>query len=126
MSDIDFVSEDKRIKSVNYCSGSKKHSVNADAVIISAGALGTPLLVKKVISAIGSSCDNVGTGLADHPIGFIGKVKFKKHITKSMNRLSALNRGNYICEWETSLAPNIRTELSGNVVVNNSRGVFLT
>ena len=97
VSNIEFVSENKRIKSVSYCSGSKKHSIDADVVIISAGALGTPLLVKKVISAIGSPFDKIGTGLADHPIGFIGKVKFKKHITRSMNRLSALNKGNYIC-----------------------------
>ena len=98
VSDIEFVSNYKQIMSVTYCIGSKKFSVDADVVILSAGTLGSPLLVKKVLSAVGCSSEKVGTGLADHPIGFLGKVKFKKHINKSMKQFSLLDRGNYTCE----------------------------
>ena len=97
VADIDFVSKDRQIKSFNYCIGSKQYSINPDIVIISAGTLGSPLLVKKVLSAIDCSAVNVGTGLADHPLGFVGKVKVKKAVNRDMKQLSVYDRGNYEC-----------------------------
>lgn len=81
VSDIEFTAIGKRITSVRYCVGEESFSVDADFVIISAGTLGSPLLVKKVLSAIECSALNIGTGLADHPMGFLGKVKVKKSIS---------------------------------------------
>ncbi|MBC2714612.1 MAG: hypothetical protein HF978_04815 [Desulfobacteraceae bacterium] len=97
VSDIVFSSVDKKITSVSYYIGKKRYSVDADVVIISAGALGSPLLVKKVMSAINCSAVNVGTGLADHPLGFIGKVKVKKSFNRVMKQFSARDQGNYEC-----------------------------
>jgi len=97
VSDIEFRSVDKRIASVSYCVGKKRYSVEADVVIISAGSLGSPLLVKKVLSAIDYSVVNVGTGLADHPLGFVGKVKVKKNVNRVMKQLSVRDLGNYEC-----------------------------
>jgi len=97
VTDIDFVSNGKSIQSVNYYINDTKHSIDADIIILSAGALGSPLLVKKVLSAIGCSCEKVGTGFMDHPLGFVGKVKFKKNINKLIKQFALLDRGNYEC-----------------------------
>ena len=93
--DIEFNSVEKKIKSVSYYIGQKRHSVNADVVIISAGTLNSPMLVKKVLSAFGCFTEHVGTGLADHPMGFVGKVKVKKSFNSIMKQFSARDRGNY-------------------------------
>ena len=95
--DIKFSSADKRITSVSYCVGKKRYSVDADVVIISAGTLGSPLLVKKAMSALGYSSLTAGTGLADHPLGFVGKVKVKKKVNRYMKQLSVSHRANYEC-----------------------------
>lgn len=106
VSDIEFGSIDKRITSVSYCVGKKRYSLDADAVIISAGTIGSPLFVKNVLSAVGCSGVNVGTGLADHPLGFVGKVKVKKTVNRVMKQFSARDRGNY----ESRTAIRIKSE----------------
>lgn len=97
VSDIEFNSVYKKITSVSYYIGKKRHSVNADVVIISAGTLNSPRLVKKALSALNFSERNVGTGLADHPMGFIGKVKIKKSVNSDIKLLSVRDQGNYEC-----------------------------
>ena len=92
---IKFNSADNRIISVNYYVGKKRYSVDADVVIISAGTLGSPLLVKEALSALGYSSLSAGVGLADHPLGFVGKVKVKKKINRYMKLLSVSNHKNY-------------------------------
>lgn len=93
---IEFNSVDKRITYVRFYIGKKSYSIDVDVVIISAGALWSPLLVKNVLSAINCSRKNVGTGLADHPLGFVGKVKVKKSVNKTIKQFSLLDHGNYI------------------------------
>jgi hypothetical protein len=66
-------------------------------VIICAGALGTPKLVGKVLSAAGHPIEKSGKGLADHPMGFVGKVKVKEGLARFFQRLSIVDRGDYIC-----------------------------
>ena len=104
--DIEFCSAGKRLTSVNYSVGQERYSVDADVVIISAGTLGSPLLVKKVLSTLDCSAVNIGTGLADHPLGFVGKVKVKKSINRAMKQLSACDRGNY----ESRTAIRVKSE----------------
>jgi hypothetical protein len=101
--DIDFVPNGKSIQSVNYYVNDTKHSIDADIIILSAGALGSPLLVIKVLSVIGCSCEKVGTGFMDHPLGFVGKVKFKKNINKLIKQFALLDRGNYECRTAVRL-----------------------
>lgn len=97
VSDIDFNSIDKKITSVNYYVGNKRYSVDADVVIVSSGALGSPSVVKKILSAVVCPTGNVGVGLADHPLGFIGKVKVKKSVNKALKNLSCSDQGSYVC-----------------------------
>jgi len=101
--DIDFISQDKQIKTVNYFIGSKQYSINPDFVIISAGALGSPHLVSKILSSTGHSFKQLGIGLADHPMGFVGKVKVKKEVAESFEKLSMLDKGDYICRTSVRL-----------------------
>jgi hypothetical protein len=93
--DIEFNSNGKKISSVSYSIGKKRYSTQADIIIISAGTLGSPYLVKKILSALGHSPVNVGTGLADHPLGFVGKVKVNKSVNRFIKRLSVRDQGNY-------------------------------
>ncbi len=97
VTNIDFVPNGKSIRSINYYANDTQHSIDADIVIVSAGALGSPLLAKKILSKIGCSSEKVGTGFMDHPLGFVGKVKFKKHVNKLMKKFSLLDCGNYEC-----------------------------
>jgi hypothetical protein len=97
VSGIEFVIGNTRTKTVRYSIGTKHYSINSDIVIICAGTLGSPYLVEKVLSAAGHSSEKSGMGLADHPIGFVGKVKVRKSASDPFQKLSILDRGDYIC-----------------------------
>lgn len=96
VSEIAFVHNRHKVTSIEFNSGSMRHSVSPDVVIIAAGTLGTPQLVKKVLAAAGRPSKNIGIGLADHPMGFIGKVKIRKELNPIFEKLSTLDRGDYI------------------------------
>ena len=95
VSDIDFVIENTKLKSIRYFRGAERHEIQCDHVILCAGALGTPYLAKKIISAIGKSVEHCGTGFIDHPMAFVGKVKVKKDFSDIFHRLSLEDRGDY-------------------------------
>lgn len=101
VSNINFVPDGKSIKSVNFCVDDTQYNVDADTIIISAGALGSPLLVKRVLSAI--DCSNLGTGFMDHPIGFVGKIRFKKHVDNLIKRFVLFDGGAYECRTAVRL-----------------------
>ncbi|MDZ7697265.1 MAG: GMC oxidoreductase [Deltaproteobacteria bacterium] len=94
--DIDFSVDGKRIRSVTFRTDQTKHTIDADVVVVSAGALGTPRVLGKILASIGLADDNVGVGLIDHPTGFVGKVRFKKGIANVIRELSTYDKGEYI------------------------------
>lgn len=96
VSDINFVIKKDRISTVQYVSGGDYSTVNPDAVIICAGALGTPSLVKKILVTAGYPFEKSGMGLADHPMGFVGKVKIKKRFKKRIQKMTLCDKGHYI------------------------------
>jgi hypothetical protein len=93
---ISFVSEGRRIKTVNYAIDSKEYSVDADVVIVSAGAMGSPKILREVIKSSGNRFNSLGTGFIDHPLGFVGKVRFKKEVASVIRQLSLLDKGDYV------------------------------
>jgi hypothetical protein len=93
---IGFVPWGGKIKTVNYSTGRQQHSVDADIVIVAAGTLGTPEILQKIIAATGAPFDKVGVGFIDHPMGFVGKVKFKKNIAETIKKLSSYDKGDYV------------------------------
>jgi len=103
---IDFAVSGRSIRSVHFNSGGLQHSVPADIVIVCAGAMGSPRIVKKILSAIGCSSDKVGIGFMDHPLGFVGKIKVKKNVNELFKKFSLLDRGNYECRTAIRLKSN--------------------
>ncbi len=96
VSDIEFVAEENRIRTVNFSTNSNRISIDPDIVIISAGALGSPHFVRKAMSAVGQDSDQPGTGFIDHPMGFVGKVKVKKEISDEFKKLCLFDKGDYV------------------------------
>ncbi len=101
--DIDFAVENGRVTAVHYSAGGRQFRADPDAVIICAGAMGTPLLIKKALSAAGAAVDLVGKGLADHPMGFVGKIKVQKRYQKQIQQMAYSDKGYYICRTAVRL-----------------------
>lgn len=93
---IGFISKNRRIKSVTYSINSKEYSIDANVVIVAAGALGSPKILKELIKVSGNHFDSLGTGFIDHPMGFVGKVRFRKDIAQLVKKLSMLDKGDYV------------------------------
>lgn len=93
---IDFVLEGRGIRTINYNTGLQKQSITADVVIVCAGALGTPWVLRKIMAAAGLPDDDVGVCFIDHPMGFVGKVKFNKDVSDVIKKLSTYDKGDYI------------------------------
>lgn len=93
--EINFVHEDGRISSVLYSTGGQSHLLEPDVIVLAAGTLGTPGLVQKITKTVGGGM-RAGTGLIDHPMGFVGKVKFKKEIADTIKKFSSYDKGEYV------------------------------
>lgn len=93
---VGFVFEGSRIKTVNYTVASKEYSVDASIVIVAAGALGSPKVLREILLASGNRFDGLGTGFIDHPMGFVGKVRFKKNVAGFIRKLSMFDKGEYV------------------------------
>lgn len=93
---VGFVFKGSRIKSVNYTIASKEYCSDADFVIVAAGALGSPKILRDIIAASGQGFDAPGTGFIDHPMGFVGKVRFKKEAAGFVRQLSMIDKGDYV------------------------------
>lgn len=92
---IEFISNGSKINRIDFTSHNQKHQIFCDILIICAGTFGTPQLVQKALSSIGSHNTTVGAGLIDHPAGFVGKVKFKRSINKIMRKFAIEEKDNY-------------------------------
>jgi len=93
---IEFVPGERRIKTVKFTKGRNEYAIDPDVVIVSAGALGTPGILKEIIDSTGDHFPSLGTGFIDHPIGFVGKVKFCQGVSEIFSKLSICDLGNYI------------------------------
>ncbi|MGE4580677.1 MAG: GMC oxidoreductase [Desulfuromonadales bacterium] len=93
---IEFVIEQDRISRVTFSVQGNDHALAPDIVIVAAGAMGTPGVLQKMINAAGLSCHSAGGGFIDHPMGFVGKVRFKKDISSAFKKLSSYDMGDYV------------------------------
>ncbi len=94
--DMLFSGEGDRIRRVTFWDGKTKHSMDADVVVVSAGALGTPRILGDILGTTGLINNTIGNGLMDHPTGFVGKVKFEKGTANVIRELSIYDKGDYI------------------------------
>jgi choline dehydrogenase-like flavoprotein len=97
VSDLDVVAENGRVRAVVYLAEDGRQTVETDCVVVCAGALGTPRIVNKILTAFGFSVERVGTGLADHPMGFVGKIKVRHDFQKQIQQMALRDKGDYIC-----------------------------
>ena len=97
VSRIDFCAMDKRITTVHYTVNGERLCVDADVVILCAGCLGSPRMVEEILAAIGCADGKGGQGLADHPLGFVGKVRVKKRFSRQIRHLALSDHGTYEC-----------------------------
>jgi choline dehydrogenase-like flavoprotein len=115
VSEIEFGGAKGRIDSIGYTTRDGRFTVSPDFVVICAGTLGTPEIVAKMLDAAGQPFDQLGEGLADHPMGFVGKAKVKRDLSDCFERLSTLDNRDYICRT----AIRMRSECG-----NYTAGVF--
>lgn len=93
---IDFVGSGRRIGSLRYVCGGETRELAADVVIVAAGALGSPKVLQAAIAAVGGEAEGLGSGFIDHPMGFVGKVRFKAAAAQGFRRLSMLDKGAFV------------------------------
>jgi len=96
VSKIGFIFEGRQVKTVNYTINSIEYSIDASIVIVAAGAMGSPKILRDLLKASGHGFDSLGTGFIDHPMGFVGKVRFKKEVAGLIRQLAMLDKGNYV------------------------------
>lgn len=97
VSGIGFVCDGRRIKTVTCTIGRKECSIKADVVIVAAGAFGSPRIIQEILKTSGNSFDGLGIGFIDHPMGFVGKVRFNKEVTRLVRQFSMYDKGDYVC-----------------------------
>jgi choline dehydrogenase-like flavoprotein len=84
-----------RINAVRFRAGSTERVVETAAVIVAAGAMGSPRILRDVITACAQRVETLGSGFIDHPLGFVGKVRFEKKADEAIKRFSMINRADF-------------------------------
>jgi hypothetical protein len=95
VAEIDFVTGAEKKVAIDFRIGERSRHLAPDFIVISAGTLGTPRLVGKVLAALGAPTGDLGAGLIDHPLGFVGKVKLKSAYAKVTRDFALLDKGGY-------------------------------
>jgi choline dehydrogenase-like flavoprotein len=93
---IGFRCVNNKVQSLTYTIGSNEYTVQPTDVVVAAGAMGTPKILRDLIAESGHRFDSLGTGFIDHPLGFVGKVRVKKAAADVLDRLSIMDEGNYV------------------------------
>jgi hypothetical protein len=93
---IDFICEGRQLIKVLAICGTETRELAADVVIVAAGALGSPKILSTLMATAGARYESLGTGFIDHPMGFVGKVRFKAEAAEGFRQLSMLDKGSYV------------------------------
>lgn len=94
--DIDFIFQGQRIRDVICQANGEKRTISADAVVVCAGTMGTPKVFRKITAAAGLPDESLAFRFIDHPMGFVGKIKFNKGLSDVIRKFSVYDRGDYI------------------------------
>jgi hypothetical protein len=92
---IDFHSANDHVEKVSCETGRIRHEIYPDNVVVCAGALGSPKIVADLLKSRGYCPNMAGIGLADHPMGFVGKMKAKPEFADAVQHMTYCNSGNY-------------------------------
>lgn len=91
-----FFVKDRLIKTVTFHVGGREYTLDADVVIVAAGALGSPRVLQEILRTSGNPTSGLGTGFIDHPMGFVGKVRFNREKAGLIRQLSVYDKGDYV------------------------------
>lgn len=92
---IEFAFDGRSISHVSWTSDQGSATERADTVVVSAGALGTPALVADILEKAGYTDHEAGSGLIDHPMGFVGKFRFPSDVARQVDRFALEDRGDF-------------------------------
>jgi hypothetical protein len=76
-----------KVRVVNFISLGKTHNIECDYLVISSGGIGSVNVVSSLLEMSGIKTKNLGKGLIDHPMGFLGKIKVKKNFRQLFQSL---------------------------------------
>jgi len=86
-----------KISRLEFTSASRTHSIIPTFVIVAAGSLGSPGVVRSILDALGKPSDAPGKGLMDHPMGFVGKIRVSPHVRSIFRQFSSSTHLGYRC-----------------------------
>ncbi|MEM7432671.1 MAG: GMC oxidoreductase [Pseudomonadota bacterium] len=95
VTDLAVTSNGNRIQDVAVSTPTGSVRLPCDELIISAGSLGTPIVLNKVLGEMPVNHTADGHGLIDHPMGFVGKVRFPRSLKSDVSQFSLASRGTY-------------------------------
>lgn len=95
VSKLGFSVEEGRVTSVNFTQGDRATAVQADAVVVSAGTMGTPGVLQQLYASAGETTPPSASGFIDHPMGFVGKVRIKRDFSSAFRRLASFDGGTF-------------------------------
>lgn len=93
---LSFLFDDSKLLAVSFQSLGAQHQIDCDCLIVSSGAFGSPGVIQQVLDDSNYQNDQLGAGFIDHPMGFVGKIKFKPNFAPIFKKISAWNRGDYV------------------------------
>ena len=95
VTDVGFETTGSRAASVSFHSGGESIELKPDFLVMSCGSFGTPEMIGRLLEAAGLEAPDSGSGLIDHPMGFVGKVRFRKSVSPSANSFALQDAGPY-------------------------------
>lgn len=87
--DFEFIKSGTTVTGLKFEHNKQMVELASDLVICSAGAFNTPLLLQKLTNQ--TSNYELGKGLIDHPVGFVGKIKVKDEFVADIQNLASLD-----------------------------------
>lgn len=84
------------VNRISCISGGQRYSFEADTLIIAAGALSTPAVLQPLLESAGVPWENLGSGFIDHPMGFVGKVRFGRQLAGVVRKLAMHDWGGFV------------------------------
>lgn len=92
---ISFTVREAAITKVDWEGESGTGAWYPDIVVVAAGSLSTPSIVSDILAAAGRQNHTAGSGLIDHPMGFVGKFRFPKSIANQVKRFALSDEKDY-------------------------------
>ena len=95
VSDLQFRSGGSGVSEALFTADNAEQRLPIDSLIICCGSFGTPIVLERLLESAGHDLHDTGKGLIDHPMGFVGKVRFPRSISDAVGRFALQDAGSY-------------------------------